>query len=29
MHCPKCGKIERRKTTMDYGKGMIDARSAE
>jgi len=24
MHCPKCGKIERRKTTMDYGKGMID-----
>jgi len=23
MHCPKCGKIERRKTTVDYGKGMI------
>jgi len=24
MHCPKCGKIESRKTTMDYGKGMIN-----
>ncbi len=25
MHCPKCGKIERRKITIGYGKGMIDA----
>jgi exosome complex component CSL4 len=24
MHCPKCGRIERRKITMGYGKGMID-----
>jgi exosome complex component CSL4 len=22
MHCPKCGKIERRKTAFDYGKGL-------
>jgi len=23
MHCPKCGRIEERKTTEDYGKGLI------
>ncbi|MCJ7699046.1 exosome complex RNA-binding protein Csl4 [Candidatus Bathyarchaeota archaeon] len=23
MHCPKCGRIERRKTTRDYGKGIM------
>jgi exosome complex component CSL4 len=22
MHCPKCGRIETRKTTFDYGKGL-------
>lgn len=22
MHCPKCGRIERRKTTRDYGTGI-------
>jgi exosome complex component CSL4 len=22
MHCPKCGRIERRKTAFDYGKGL-------
>jgi exosome complex component CSL4 len=22
MHCPKCGRIEARKTTFDYGKGL-------
>lgn len=26
MHCPKCGRIERRKTAADYGKGMIERR---
>jgi len=23
MHCPKCGKIEKRKTALDYGKVMM------
>lgn len=23
MHCPRCGKIEKRKTALDYGKGLI------
>jgi exosome complex component CSL4 len=23
MHCPRCGRIERRKTASDYGKGLI------
>ncbi len=23
MHCPKCGRIEERKATADYGKGLI------
>jgi exosome complex component CSL4 len=23
MHCPKCGRIERRKTVFDYGKGIL------
>jgi exosome complex component CSL4 len=23
MHCPKCGRIEKRKTASDYGKGLI------
>ncbi|HJX02297.1 MAG TPA: exosome complex RNA-binding protein Csl4 [Candidatus Bathyarchaeia archaeon] len=23
MHCPKCGRIEERKTTADYGKDLI------
>ena len=23
MHCPKCGRIEERKTTEDYGKGLL------
>jgi exosome complex component CSL4 len=23
MRCPKCGKIEKRKTALDYGKGVI------
>jgi len=22
MHCPRCGKIEKRKTALDYGKGI-------
>jgi exosome complex component CSL4 len=26
MHCPKCGRIERRKAAIDYGKGMIQRR---
>lgn len=26
MFCPKCGRMERRKTTIDYGKGMIQRR---
>jgi exosome complex component CSL4 len=23
MYCPRCGKIEKRKSTLDYGKGML------
>lgn len=23
MHCPKCGRVERRKTAFDYGKGLV------
>jgi exosome complex component CSL4 len=23
MYCPRCGKIEKRKTTLDYGKGLL------
>lgn len=23
MHCPRCGKIEKRKAALDYGKGML------
>lgn len=23
MHCPRCGKIEKRKTALDYGKGPL------
>jgi len=24
MHCPRCGMLERRKITSDYGKGMLE-----
>lgn len=24
MHCPRCGRIERRKISADYGKGLIE-----
>jgi exosome complex component CSL4 len=23
MHCPRCGRIEKRKTAFDYGKGEL------
>lgn len=26
MHCPKCGRIEKRKTASDYGKGLLPSR---
>jgi exosome complex component CSL4 len=26
MHCPKCGRIEKRKTASDYGKGLMPHR---
>jgi exosome complex component CSL4 len=26
MHCPKCGRIEKRKTASDYGKGLLAGR---
>lgn len=29
MHCPKCGRVERRKTASDYGKGLIERRKGE
>lgn len=29
MHCPKCGRLERRKTTTDYGKGLIERRKVD
>jgi exosome complex component CSL4 len=29
MHCPKCGRLERRKTASDYGRGLIERRKGE
>jgi exosome complex component CSL4 len=29
MHCPKCGRVERRKLASDYGKGLIERRKGE
>jgi len=29
MHCPKCGRLERRKTATDYGRGLIENRKDE
>jgi exosome complex component CSL4 len=29
MHCPKCGRIEKRKTASDYGKGLIQHRKED
>lgn len=29
MHCPKCGRIEKRKIASDYGKGLIASRKEE
>jgi exosome complex component CSL4 len=29
MHCPKCGRIERRKLASDYGAGLIEHRKGE
>jgi exosome complex component CSL4 len=29
MHCSKCGRIEKRKTASDYGKGLIPHRKEE
>jgi exosome complex component CSL4 len=29
MHCPKCGRIERRKISSDYGKGLIERRKGD
>lgn len=29
MHCPKCGRTERRKTASDYGRGLIERRRGE
>ena len=29
MHCPKCGRIERRKIASDYGKGLIERRKGD
>jgi exosome complex component CSL4 len=29
MHCPKCGRMERRKTAFDYGRGMIQHRTED
>jgi exosome complex component CSL4 len=29
MHCPKCGRLERRKTASDYGKGLIERRKGD
>lgn len=26
MHCPKCGRIEKRKIASDYGKGLLPSR---
>jgi exosome complex component CSL4 len=29
MHCPRCGRVERRKTAADYGRGLIERRRGE
>jgi len=29
MHCPKCGRFERRKISSDYGKGLIERRKGD
>jgi exosome complex component CSL4 len=29
MHCSKCGRLERRKTAADYGRGLIERRKGE
>lgn len=29
MHCPRCGRLERRKTAGDYGKGLLERRRGE
>lgn len=29
MHCPKCGRIEKRKIASDYGKGLLADREEE
>jgi exosome complex component CSL4 len=29
MHCPKCGRLETRKTASDYGKGLIERRKGD
>ena len=29
MHCPRCGRLERRKTASDYGKGLIERRRGD
>ena len=29
MHCPKCGRIEKRKTASDYGKGLMPHRKED
>jgi exosome complex component CSL4 len=29
MHCPKCGRIEKRKTASDYGKGLMPNRKED
>jgi exosome complex component CSL4 len=29
MHCPKCGRVERRKLASDYGAGLIEGRKGE
>jgi exosome complex component CSL4 len=29
MHCPKCGRLERRKLASDYGKGLIERRKGD
>jgi exosome complex component CSL4 len=29
MHCPKCGRVERRKTATDYGRGLVERRKGE
>jgi len=29
MHCPKCGRIEKRKIASDYGKGLLQRRKED